>query len=118
MRKVSAGIIGLCLLLSGCIQGPAGEDGEDGADQRIYIRSGVLYPADLEDNTTNLNGYWDISYFAITDSSIVDVLVRQGAGFMWQHPVFYVSTTNAYVRISNNSFANYEYRIIVSKAGP
>lgn len=42
---------------------------------------------------------WDISCSWIADTVLVQAWTRKGPGHMWTPPVFYLSTSNNYVRI-------------------
>ncbi len=107
-------ILALAFVLAGCMAGEDGDDGKDGADglsrgQKAY--TGVLYSADAKTQASGT--YWDLTYFSLTDSSIVSVFVRQGSGFMWQIPTWYLG--DAYVRILDDEKVSpaYEYKVVI-----
>lgn len=99
-------------LLFGCL---SGEDGKDGRDAETSVYTGVLHSSD-----TTVNGsavYWDKYIWALSDSSVVNVWVRQGGGYLWQPPTWYVKTGGlGYVRIIDDEKVEpaYEYKIVVA----
>jgi hypothetical protein len=102
------------ILMVGCIAGEDGKDGRDGQDAKSFVYTGVLYAAD-----TSMNGasvYWDKTIYTLTDSSIVNVWVRQGSGYMWQDPTWYIEPKSHYLRIIDDEKTNpsYEYKVVVS----
>jgi hypothetical protein len=105
------------VLLMNCMVGPEGRDGKDGVDGKditVYNSTGILYSTDQTAETGKMS-YWDVTNYNIAEKSIVQVYVRQGSGFMWVTPLWYLSSS--YVRIFDNDLVDpgYEYKIVVSK---
>lgn len=137
MRKLSAGIIGLCLVLSGCIQGPAGEDGaqgpqgvqgpkgntgEAGEGAEVIVLGGFLTTAGRVQVATTTLYYWTFTHSALEANSVVQVLVRDGAG-VWanltnpSYPAggfaFGEGTIVINETSTNSRLTGFEYRIII-----
>lgn len=111
------------LPLAGCLQGPAGSDGSNGTSgsngrdgQSVVLSSwnGVLF-ASQEVVEPGVLSYWDIDSSIIRDDRIITVHVRQGAGFMWKEPTWFLAS--GYVRITDDekADANWEYKIVVGR---
>lgn len=122
MKKLAMLVV---LILAGCIQGPAGKDGQDGEDAIIWVRSGILSSSTREQwNTTGTPKYsWDINFDKISASKFVQIRVRQGSGFAWLEPTnevspgALISLGEGWIRImegsDGTSLTGYEYRIVV-----
>jgi hypothetical protein len=104
----------LSIFLVSCISGEDGKAGEDGKSYRKNLYTGVLYQSDL--TTEGSVAYWDKTVFSISDSSLVNVFVRQGSGYMWQIPTWYASTSGfGTIRIIDDAKvdAAWEYKIVI-----
>ena len=92
--------------------GPEGPEGQTGTSGEFHIKTGILYAADKTEDRE----FWDIPWFHITDSSLVQVWVRQGSGYMWQAPKWYITFEGDwYIRIFDdaNTDAAYEYMFVM-----
>lgn len=100
-------------VLFGCVAGEDGKDGEDGSGYQAFVYTGVLYESEQSKDGAAL--YWDKIYGNLTERSLVSVYVRQGSGYMWQEPTWYLSNTGNYIRIVDDAITNpaYEFKIII-----
>lgn len=117
----------LALFLVGCLQGPAGENGQDGANAQTYSFSGSLTTAARERwNSTGTALYsWDIYYSRISASKIVQVRVRESNDDLWMDPQSpllgeaMVLVGEGYVRIietdATNPLTGFSYRVVVAE---
>ena len=85
-------------------QGPKGNKGDKGNSANFYSSQGILYESKLIDNN-----HWDIYLDWINDTTIIQCWIRQGAGYMWVKPIWYMSP--GCIRIINNFNSQYEYII-------
>ena len=94
--------------------GPVGPAGPAGSSLYVDKYGGILYAADRDSA-----GNWWNKYFVADDTALVQVWVRQGAGFMWIEPTWYFSQSATMqwfkaVRIfqGTNCQPGYEYMIL------
>ena len=73
--------------------GPQGSQGEPGEAGELYSKTGVLYESEKVEG----KNWWDISASWMSDTIVVQVWVRKGAGDMWKAANFYYCSW--YIRI-------------------
>lgn len=106
------------MILAGCIEGPTGPAGENGAAKFQVFNGTLTFNAMNSEHT-----WWDVSGFftQFNQWCLVDVKVRKGEGFMWETPTYHISYDQEYVRIMdrNPSLLGYQYymRVACDAAG-
>lgn len=122
MKKILFAVLPLFILF--CIgeegpMGPTGPKGEKGLPgdtleviPNVIQRSGFLTSANI-DTSGNFWDIKDLAFYFYNDSSVIQVFVRKGEGYMWIMPTWYLG--NGYIRIIDDSNANMgdEYRYVV-----